>query len=82
MFTDGFDAVLPAIHGVTGVAFGAELAAMDVGMAVRALAAYVREDQLCVAQAALHLLVHAPQRELGLTIVVELGNSANWSPAR
>jgi hypothetical protein len=53
-------------------AIGAELAAMDIGVAIGALGTDVLEHQVGVALNAIHFLVHAPQRIPG-QIVVEFG---------
>ena len=82
MFADGFDAILPAVHIVAIVALGAELGAVDVGVAIRALRSHIGENQLRVTQTALHFFVHASQRKFGLAIMVELGNGANGRPTR
>ena len=75
-------AILPALHVVAFLALGAKLTPMYVGMTIRAFRAHVGEDQLRMAQPALHLFVHAAQREFGLTVMVELGNGANRRPTR
>lgn len=64
------------------LAFGAKLAAMYVGVAIRAFRANVCEDQLGVTQPALHLVVHASQWEAGLAVVIEFGIGADRGPTR
>lgn len=71
----------PAVDGVARLAFRAELAAMDIRVAIRAMRARVREDEAHVALRALHLHVHAAQRVTRLT-VVEFRNVADRFPAR
>lgn len=63
---------LPPLHGMAVFAVCTELPAMYVCVAVRAILAYVFEDQAGVALGACHLLVHAPQR-VSSVIVIELG---------
>ena len=63
------------------LAAGAELPAMDIGVAVGAFCARVREHQIGVALAAADPFVHAAQGELGL-IVVKLRNVADRLPGR
>ena len=52
----------PSGNGVAVLAGGAELPAVDIGVAIRALLSNVGEDRLRVAQAAGHAFVHAAQR--------------------
>jgi hypothetical protein len=52
---------LPAFYGVAICAIGAKLTPMDVGVTIRALRTYVLENQVRVALAATHVLVHAAQ---------------------
>jgi hypothetical protein len=63
---------LPSLYCVAVLAVGSELAAMNIGVAVRAVDAYVLEDQAGVALGAGHFLMHAAQRVSRL-IVIELG---------
>ena len=72
---------LPAGHGVALRAVRAELAAMNVRVAVGAVLADIGENRLDVAAGARHLLVHAAQRVPG-RIVVKFGDRADRSPAR
>jgi len=71
---------LPAFHRVAVRAIGSELAAMYVGVALRALRTYVFENQVRVAFAAAHVLVHAAQGIPG-EIVIELRISPDRLPA-
>jgi hypothetical protein len=71
---------LPALHRVAVSAIGAELAAMDIGMAVAALRTHVLEHHAGVALTATYVLVHAAQRISG-QIVVECGIGADRLPA-
>ena len=59
---------------------GAELTAMDVGVAVCAFGAHIGEDKFCVALHTLHLCVHAAQRITG-PVVIELRNTSDGLPA-
>ena len=70
---------LPAIDGVAFFAVCAELAVMNVGVAIGALRAHLAEDEACVAPGAVNLLVHAAQRITGV-IVIELRMGADWFP--
>jgi hypothetical protein len=72
---------LPSLDGVALLAFGAKLAAMDIGVAVGTASAGVGEDEIGVALAAGHLGVHSAQR-VACLIVIELGDVSNRLPAR
>ena len=78
---DCTDIRLPAFDGVARFTVGAHLPAMNVCMAVGALATYIRENRLRVAGSAGHIRVHAAQRIFRL-IVIELRNRANRLPSR
>lgn len=80
VIADLLDRDLPALHRVAALAVRAELAAMNIRMAVRAMRAYVLESQIRVAFGARHLLVHASQRIAGL-IVIEFGVRTDRLPA-
>lgn len=75
------DGNVPALHRVTLLAARAHLPAMDVGMAIRALSADVREYHLGVALSAGHAFVHPPQ---GVTrfVVIKFRDSSNWLPSQ
>ena len=77
---NGLQRDLPPLHGVATGAIGAELAAMNIGVAIRALRADVLEDQASVALNAIHFLVHAAEGVPG-QIVVELGIGPYGLPA-
>jgi len=77
---DRFQRCLPTLHGVALRAVGAELAAMDVGVAVGALRAHILENHARMALTAAHALVHAPERIAG-EIVIEIGLGADGLPA-
>ena len=81
MVADGRHGNLPAFDGVTRFAVCAELAAVNVRMAVRAFLSGVRKDQLHVALGALHFLVHAAQR-VACLVMVKLRNAADRLPAQ
>jgi hypothetical protein len=72
---------LPALDGMTRFAIRAELAAVNVRVAVRAFLSDVRKDQLDVALGALHFLVHAPQWVTRF-IVAKFGNTSDRFPAQ
>jgi len=71
----------PAPYVVAILATSSKLAAMDIGVAVGAFRARVREHQIAVALPAADSFVHAAQGELGL-IVVKLRNVADGLPGR
>ena len=60
-------------------AIAAELPPMYIGMAIRAVRAYVFEDQAGMAAGASHFLMHAAQRIASL-IVIEFRIGADWPP--
>lgn len=72
---------VPALNRVTRVAIAAELAAVNVRVAIRAFLANVREHQLDMALRTLHLFVHASQA-IVRGVVIELRNAANGLPAQ
>ena len=79
MLLNVLDRDLPSTDGVALLAVGAELALMNVGMAVLAALSDVGENHFDVTLRAGHRSVHAAQRVTSL-IVVEFGNSANRLP--
>ena len=70
---------LPTENRVALRAVGAQLSAMDVGVAIGALLSNVGENRLGVASGARHLLMHAAER-VARRVVVEFGNCANGGP--
>lgn len=70
----------PALYRMAVLAVGAELTAMNVRMAIRAVLTYVLEDEACMALGACNLAMHAAQRVAGL-IVIEFWVGANRLPA-
>jgi hypothetical protein len=70
---------LPAFHRMAVLAIGTELAPMNVCMAIRAMRAYVLEDQAGVTLRTPNLFVHPAQR-IARMIVVELGIRSYWFP--
>ncbi len=70
---------IPSPDRMTVFAGAGHLAAMDVGVAVGALVADVREHHLGVAGHAIDAFVHATERKLGL-VVVEFGNRTDRLP--
>lgn len=70
---------LPAFDGVAVLAIGAKLAAVEVGVAVRAMRAYVMEYERRVAPGAADVFVHAAQGVTGV-VVIELGDGADGLP--
>jgi len=81
MLLDVLHGNTPALHAVAVLASSAELPAMDIGVAVGAFCARVREHQIAVALPAADPFVHAAQGELGL-VVVKLRNVADGLPGR
>lgn len=71
---------LPSFHRVALFAVGAEFAAVNISVAVRALGARIGEHHFGVALSAPDRLMHAAERIAGL-VVVELRNRADRSPA-
>lgn len=71
---------VPPFYRVALFAVGSHLAAMDVGVAVRAVRSCVREDRLGVALSTGNALVQTSQRIAGL-IVIELRHRTNGLPA-
>jgi hypothetical protein len=72
---------VPAQHAVALGAIRTELPAVNVGMAVGTLRAYIAEHRLRMALDALHFHVHATEGIAGL-VVVELRNGADGLPTR
>ena len=72
---------LPSLDGVTLLAVGAQLAAVDVGVAVSAPGAHVREYGLGVALLAVDAFVHATQGKFR-AVVIEFRNSSDRFPSR
>lgn len=70
---------LPALYGVAIRTTGAELAAMDIRVAVGALRAYVLEYQAGMTLIASHIRVHSTQRISG-QIVIEVRIRSDWFP--
>jgi hypothetical protein len=73
---------LPALHGVALLAFGAELAAVQVRVAIRAALPDVLKDLVGVTGGARDRRVHSPQRIAGLGIMIELGTRPDRTPTR
>lgn len=82
MIANRIDIDKPAVDGVAVLAGSAELAAMDISMAISALLTDVSKNFLYVARITCDILVHAAQRILGFAIVVELDGLADGRPAR
>jgi len=74
------DRNLPSPHRVTLLAVGAQLALVNIGMAILAALTDVRKNHLHVTAGTGHGSVHAAQRITGL-IMVELGNRPDRLPA-
>jgi|SRR5579871_301531 len=63
------DGDVPALHGVAVFAVSSKLPAMNVSVAVRALGAGLRKNQVRVALAAGYALVHAAQGKTRFVVV-------------
>ena len=70
---------LPSLDGVALLTAGAELAFVNVGVAIRAFRPDVAENQFRMTGGAGHLLVHAAQRIPGL-VMIELRDTADGLP--
>jgi len=79
MLLHGLQRDFPAFDRVALFALRAELPAVNIGVAVRALRAHVGEDQARVTQAALHGFMHAAQR-IACLVMVEFRKIANGLP--
>ena len=77
----GLQRHVPPHHGVALLAIRAELAPVNIRMAVGTLRAHVSKDRLGVALHAVHLRVHAAER-VARFIVVEFRNGPDGLPAR
>jgi len=80
MVANRVDGNLPTFYAVALFAIGAELAAMNVRMAVGAAGTYIFEHQAQVALSAPYIRVHSAQGILRL-VVVEFRKAANRLPA-
>jgi hypothetical protein len=72
---------IPALDGMALLAIRSHLPLVNIGVAIRTVLPNVGECRLDVAQNTVHLLVHAPQRILGL-VVIELKNLTDTLPTR
>jgi hypothetical protein len=72
---------LPAFDGVTRLTIRAELAAMDVGMAIRTFLSHIRKNEFHMALGALHFFVHAAER-VACRVVVEFRDAADGLPTQ
>jgi len=70
---------IPPLHGVALRAVRTHFAAVDVGVAIGAVLAHVREYRFHVALRALHLFMQATKRIFRL-VVIEFGDCTNWAP--
>jgi len=71
---------VPTLHRVALRAVRPHLTTVNVGVAIGAIFAHVREYGLCVALRALHFFVLPAKRIFGF-VVIEFGNRADGSPA-
>ena len=78
---DRLDRYLPAQDSVAPGAVGAELTAVDVRVAVRAVLTNVSKDRLEMAVRAVDFFMHGTKRK-SRGVVIEFGNGANRGPAR
>ncbi len=72
---------IPALNRVTLRAVRAHLAAVNIGVAIRAIFADVREHRFDVALDAVHFFVQAAQRVFRF-VVIEFRRGADGAPAR
>lgn len=72
-------AKIPPLHGVTLLAIRAELAAVNIRMAICATSAHIFEYGTCMALRASDLLVHATQG-VARSVVIELRNATDRLP--
>src|ERR1700756_4584925 len=71
----------PTLNCVARFAIGAELPAVKIGMAVRALLAHVGKYQFDMALRARHFFVHAPQR-VARRVVFKFRNATDGLPTQ
>ena len=71
---------LPAKHRMAFGAVGAKLPTVNIGVAIGAVLANVRENGLCVASRAGYFFVHAAEW-IARGVVIEFGNGADGGPA-
>ena len=81
MFPNSLQDNVPAFHGVAAFAVCTHLAAVDVGMTIRAVGTCVRKDRLGMTLGTGNTFVQAAQWIFGL-IVIELGNGTDGLPSR
>ncbi len=74
------DVGVPALDRVAGLAVRAHLPAMNIRVAIRALAAYICKNRLGVARGASYVGVHPTQRVLRL-VVIEFWDRADRFPS-
>ena len=79
---DGAGIGSPSEHGVTSLTVGAELALVQIRMAVRATLANLGKDFRYVARITSDVFMHAPELEVRSGIVVKLGPRAKRRPTR
>ena len=81
MILDVFVGDLPALYGVAVFAVGPELTAVEVGVAVRAMRAYIMENERSVALGTANVFVHAAEWIAGL-VVIKFGDGPDGLPTR
>lgn len=79
MLADGIQRYRPSIYVMALIASRSHLTAMNVGVALGAFAAHIRENQVDVALSARHLAMHSAQW-VARRVVVEGWNPANRLP--
>lgn len=72
----------PAEHGVAALALCAELALVEICVAIRATGAGVGKDSRHVARITRDILVHAAKLKASLRVVIEFGLRPKGGPAR
>ena len=78
----GLNGDSPSAHAMAVLALRAELASVEIRVAVGALLPRFGKYFRDMARITGHTLVHAPQGELSLLVVIELGLSAKRRPTR
>ena len=80
MLVDVVHRDLPAVDAVAQIALRSILPAMDIGVAILAVPAGIRENRIDVTLLAGHAGMHTPQR-IGGPVVIEVGRTAQREPA-
>jgi hypothetical protein len=79
MLANAVEGNIPAVHGMALFAARSHLPAVDISMAICALAADVGEDQVDMTLGAGYFFVHSAQR-ISCFVVIEIRDAANGLP--